>query len=494
MPPGTTTLTLPITIIDDDVSEGDETAHLKIRSVSFESSPTLRERRITPHAVHVLTIVDDEPPIIPDVDASFASASQNVAEDSGTASVTVNLSSPAVVPVTVNYTVGGSATPGTDYAALSGSVTVLAGNSAATIPVSIVNDNVNDPEEKLILTLAAGQGYRVVDPNTHTLTIDRMPRVRFPVNLSFADEDAGRVNITVSLSPPSRFPLTLKYWVTDTATPGEDYVALPGTLSVPANAASADIAVDIIDDTHEDSFEVIAINLKKGDGYVVDGYTGNYPWLPGRPQVPVTSVNVTATHKLIILNDEQQGIDVRIQTQIDDAEANGDTSSANLWRRALAVVRGKVPPTGLEVLTEAEARKQAAIQSGSGNTALASLWLDVAETIKVLVDLLSAVPEVAIAGTSSVTEGADAVFTLTASPLPASALTVTVSVAADGDFGDCRRRPHSDNSDHRQRDTDADDDERRGRRTGRLADRDGERRQRLHVGRPRLGHRRHPRQ
>ena len=44
-------------------------------------------------------------------------------------------------------------------------------------------------------------------------------------------------------------------------------------------------------------------------------------------------------------------------------------------------------------------------------------------------------PEVAIAAGDAVTEGGDAVFTLTASPLPASPLAVSVTVAAAGDYG-----------------------------------------------------------
>ncbi len=44
-------------------------------------------------------------------------------------------------------------------------------------------------------------------------------------------------------------------------------------------------------------------------------------------------------------------------------------------------------------------------------------------------------PEVTIAAGDAVTEGGDAVFTLTASPLPASPLAVSVTVAAAGDYG-----------------------------------------------------------
>ena len=45
------------------------------------------------------------------------------------------------------------------------------------------------------------------------------------------------------------------------------------------------------------------------------------------------------------------------------------------------------------------------------------------------------VPEVSIAAGGGVTEGGDAEFTLTASPVPAAGLDVTVAVAQDGDFG-----------------------------------------------------------
>jgi len=44
-------------------------------------------------------------------------------------------------------------------------------------------------------------------------------------------------------------------------------------------------------------------------------------------------------------------------------------------------------------------------------------------------------PEIAVTAGSAVTEGGDAVFTLTASPAPAADLAVGVTVATDGDWG-----------------------------------------------------------
>ena len=47
----------------------------------------------------------------------------------------------------------------------------------------------------------------------------------------------------------------------------------------------------------------------------------------------------------------------------------------------------------------------------------------------------AATPEISIAAGSDVTEGSDATFTITASPTPAAALTVNVTVSQSGDYG-----------------------------------------------------------
>ncbi|MCY4173108.1 MAG: hypothetical protein OXF25_03390 [Cyanobacteria bacterium MAG CAR3_bin_5] len=51
---------------------------------------------------------------------------------------------------------GGAATAGTDYTALSGSVAVAAGVSSVTIPVAIIDDTVNEVSEPIVLTLTDG--------------------------------------------------------------------------------------------------------------------------------------------------------------------------------------------------------------------------------------------------------------------------------------------------------------------------------------------------
>ena len=429
VPAGATTVTVPVTIVDDSDPEGDETVILHYRHVAPDRDHGGHHliRPGTPHSTHTLTIVDDDLSANPEV--SFASAFQDVGEGPGTHDVTVNLSARAASPVTVKYTVGGTATPGADYTALSGTVTVPAGEATATVPVTIPDDGVDDAGETVVLTLAAGEGYRVGSRNTHRLNIDFGPVVYFPYTAdgSVVSESAGTRNVTVNLSAGPVSPITLNYTVGGTATPGSDYEALSGTVTVPAGATTATIPITIIDDTHEDSRERIRLTLAEGTGYRVIT-RDNFPRRPwGGPH---------GHHTVVILNHESEDLEGRVQARLDTAVASGDSASESLWRRALAAVRGEAPPDGLEPLTATDAWALAATHAGGGDTELASLWEEIAEVIGDGTANPPPEPTVTItAGASPVTEGGDAAFTLTATPTPAADLTVSVTVATDGDYG-----------------------------------------------------------
>ncbi len=62
-------------------------------------------------------------------------------------------------PLTVNYTVGGTATPGADYNALSGSVTFAATETSKDITITTVDDAIAEFTETVILSVADGPGY-----------------------------------------------------------------------------------------------------------------------------------------------------------------------------------------------------------------------------------------------------------------------------------------------------------------------------------------------
>jgi len=74
-------------------------------------------------------------------------------------------------PLTVNYTLGGSATPGNDFASLSGSATIPAGSSSVTVTVVPVDDTGAEGAENVTLTLAAAAGYIVGAQGTAEVAI-----------------------------------------------------------------------------------------------------------------------------------------------------------------------------------------------------------------------------------------------------------------------------------------------------------------------------------
>jgi uncharacterized protein (DUF2141 family) len=96
--------------------------------------------------------------------------------------------------LTVSYTVGGTATPGTDYTRLSGSVTLAEGDTEATIEVVPLPDNRVDPSETVTLTLTTTrpttprQGYNVGEANTAVL------RIAEPVPVKQFEEQTGTAN------------------------------------------------------------------------------------------------------------------------------------------------------------------------------------------------------------------------------------------------------------------------------------------------------------
>jgi uncharacterized repeat protein (TIGR01451 family) len=96
----------------------------------------------------------------------------------------------------VNFTIGGTATFSTDYTQVgaatfvppNGTVIFGAGNSTATVTVNPTADMTSEPDETVILTVAAGTGYNVSTPSSATGTI--------------LNDDAVDVEITAKTDTP----------------------------------------------------------------------------------------------------------------------------------------------------------------------------------------------------------------------------------------------------------------------------------------------------
>ena len=219
---------------------------------------------------------------------SFAERHQTVDETAGTHNVKLMLSQASTSDITVNYSINQlgakpkrRTTLGKDFTiANAGTVTVPAGATTATIPVTIIDDTEGEHEEAIVLLLTKGTGYRFnpahwqVGPSVHVLTIstndDPLPWVRITTRNQTVGEGSGTLNVDLTLDPAPKETITIKYKSIYRqgyrATPGSDYGALPGALTVPAGATTATIPVTIIDDAEQEKWRALCSPVGRGQG------------------------------------------------------------------------------------------------------------------------------------------------------------------------------------------------------------------------------------
>src|SRR5262249_47256876 len=155
----------------------------------------------------------------------------------------------------VNYAVSGTATAGSDYQTLSGSVTIPVSQSSATIAVTPIDDAISEGNETVVVTLSANAAYTVGSAASGTVTIidnePPLPVVTIAATDSTATEatpvtDTGTFTVTRDVVTASA--LTVNYTIGGTATNGADYLTLSGSVTISANQPSATITVTPIDD------------------------------------------------------------------------------------------------------------------------------------------------------------------------------------------------------------------------------------------------------
>ena len=74
-------------------------------------------------------------------------------------------------PLTVFYTVTGTAKNGRDYQRLRGQAIIKAGAKSVNVPLRTIDDTIPEPDETAILTLSANASYTIGSPNSGTVVI-----------------------------------------------------------------------------------------------------------------------------------------------------------------------------------------------------------------------------------------------------------------------------------------------------------------------------------
>ena len=194
----------------------------------------------------------------------------------GTFTVTLNEVAPTG-GTAIGYTVSGTASNGTDYTTLPGTITIPAGQTTATINVTATADAMIDAGETVIATLINGVGYNRANPPNHTATItieDRnMEYAIIGNNPTVIEGNSGTTAITYTITRTGRTDIasTVDSTLAGTATNNTDYnnivisgtnvTAAGNTITFAPTATTATITLDVIGDNRAEGNEIIDISL-----------------------------------------------------------------------------------------------------------------------------------------------------------------------------------------------------------------------------------------
>ncbi|MCI0685210.1 MAG: S8 family serine peptidase [Gemmataceae bacterium] len=215
------------------------------------------------------TILNDDPvPLVAVADVSLSEG--NTGTKNLTFTVTlINASDDAV---TVAYaTADGTATAGSDYGAVSGTLTFAPGQTARNVVVVINGDGALEPSETFVLNLS--------DPVNAILKDSQAAGVILTDDLSLAIEDvtvaegndgAFAAVFTINLSAAAAFDVQVNFATANgTAAAGADYVAAGGALLFAAGETVKTIHIVGIADIRNEVDETFFVNLSAAGNAVL---------------------------------------------------------------------------------------------------------------------------------------------------------------------------------------------------------------------------------
>ena len=251
IPAGSAVGTVVITPIEDSIGEPSQTAVLEIRgglgyAIGAASSATV-------------TITDNS-----DVPYVSIAMTAGPALESGTAGTfRVTTTGTGAGNITVKYTVSGTATNGTDYAALGGTLS-MARNTTANITITPIQDLIVEGNETIIITLTPDPAYSLALDASAMMNLqdDDAPQVNVSGTDDFFTETNGSLaKFFISRTGATTGALTVNYTLGGTATAGLDYTAPSGTVTIAAGAVGAYVDVSMLDDTIAEGTETLILNV-----------------------------------------------------------------------------------------------------------------------------------------------------------------------------------------------------------------------------------------
>ncbi|WP_291962050.1 beta strand repeat-containing protein, partial [Maribacter sp.] len=285
---------IEVTILNDDTIEPQEAYTVTLNSTT---NPLVPINNATANGI----INDDD---APNAGEGISVADFNVAEDvaGGTTDFIITYTGPTVQDeFTVDFTITeGTALDGTDYTVVvaSGNVTFPAGtanNDTQQVEVTIINDNLIEPNEDLTITLTGisttlvnivdGFATGVILNDDNAQPGDGVAFTQLTVSELEGDTAADATEISFEVTYTGVIPagetVTVEYTTNVGSADATDFTPINGTVDFTDAISSHIIVVEVTEETvieADENFTVVLSNITTDNGFVtgfVDGNTTN---------------------------------------------------------------------------------------------------------------------------------------------------------------------------------------------------------------------------
>jgi len=199
-------------------------------------------------------------------------------------------------PVTVEYgTADGGATVGSDYQAVSGTLTFAPSETSKTITVPVNGDLLVEPNESFYVYLGNPTNALLADDQGQGTIVDDEPHSFLSITpvVSHSEGNTGQTPFAfaVTLSSAYDAPVTVDWATADGgATAGSDYQAAGGTLTFAPGETSKTITVRVIGDRIPEPSETFVVNLSGATNATIADGQGVGTIVDDEPRVSIGDV------------------------------------------------------------------------------------------------------------------------------------------------------------------------------------------------------------
>ena len=247
---GVTNATITLLITGDDLDEVDETLRVVL---SNPIDATISSRTNT------VTIIDDDSSTL-----DFTTNAVTVAETNTTLTLTVVRSGATNTAVAVDYdSTNVTASAGSDYTAVSGTLSFAPGVTTNTITLTLAPDLTYEADETFRVILSGITNSTLgIGTNTVTVDDDDLALLGFTVDSDSVNELDGTIAIIVARTGVTNTTVSASFTTTNgTALSGADYTATNGTVSFAPGETNKTITVSVTFDDDLESSEIFRIRL-----------------------------------------------------------------------------------------------------------------------------------------------------------------------------------------------------------------------------------------